>query len=200
MRLILVRHGETIENVKEILAGHSHGSLTKKGVKQAIDASNFLKDENINFAIISDLDRTVKTTNIILRHHENTVIRKSRDLRDRDDGIFTLKQRKDYLEERKKSNVKMSKFKPTGGESFDDVHIRVIHLFKRIKRDFQGKTLLIVSHTAVIAAILMHLDKVSFDGETYIEYRPENCAISIINFKSEHKFDYEIKNSIECLK
>ena len=35
MRLILVRHGETLDNVNGVLRGQGHGKLTKLGVEQA---------------------------------------------------------------------------------------------------------------------------------------------------------------------
>ena len=36
MKLLIVRHGETVENLQRICQGQSHGTLSEKGIKQAI--------------------------------------------------------------------------------------------------------------------------------------------------------------------
>jgi broad specificity phosphatase PhoE len=61
MRLILVRHGETIENRTGISMGHSPGKLTPEGIEQARTLSKHLRDEKIDKALCSDLKRAPAT-------------------------------------------------------------------------------------------------------------------------------------------
>ena len=69
MKLILVRHGETEGNVKQIIQGQTHGKLTKKGIKQAKLLARRLKNEKIDVVFSSDLQRAKNTTKQILNHH-----------------------------------------------------------------------------------------------------------------------------------
>jgi len=57
MRLILVRHGETEENVAKITQGHMPSKLTKQGIEQAKKLALRLKDEKIDKIFVSDLKR-----------------------------------------------------------------------------------------------------------------------------------------------
>ena len=57
MKLILVRHGETNENKNKIVQGFLNTTLSKIGIQQAKKVANRLKDEKIDFAYSSDLDR-----------------------------------------------------------------------------------------------------------------------------------------------
>ena len=46
MKLIITRHGETIENTEGIIQGHLHGTLSKLGKEQARKVAERLKKEN----------------------------------------------------------------------------------------------------------------------------------------------------------
>lgn len=72
MRLILVRHGETFENYHKITQGQLNTKLTQKGFEQIKKAAQRLKNEKIDIAFSSDLDRAVNTCDEILRFHKNT--------------------------------------------------------------------------------------------------------------------------------
>ena len=48
MRLILTRHGETEENVADIIQGHLPGKLSEKGIAQVKKVAKRLKDEKID--------------------------------------------------------------------------------------------------------------------------------------------------------
>ncbi len=48
MRLILVRHAQTEENVRGVYQGHTHGVLTKLGREQARKLGQRLKSEKID--------------------------------------------------------------------------------------------------------------------------------------------------------
>ena len=52
MKLILTRHGETIENKKGILQGQKIGTLSKKGIKQAKKLALRLKGKKIDDTLI----------------------------------------------------------------------------------------------------------------------------------------------------
>lgn len=67
MRLYIVRHGETRENLQKILQGHLPGTLTAQGIEQAHQAARRLTDKGEHYSMIvtSDLKRTLDTSRII---------------------------------------------------------------------------------------------------------------------------------------
>ncbi len=74
MKLILVRHGQTHENVAKIIQGQSQGRLTAQGREQAQKVGLRLKDEKISIAYVSDLERAKQTAKEILKYHSETPI------------------------------------------------------------------------------------------------------------------------------
>ena len=46
-RLLLVRHGETVDNVNQIMQGQTQGELTQNGVLQAEELARQMTDEQI---------------------------------------------------------------------------------------------------------------------------------------------------------
>lgn len=83
MKLIITRHGETIENKKGITQGHLPGHLNKLGIQQARRLAKRLKDEKIDFIYSSDLKRAADTAKIIRKYHKNTPIKFVKELRER---------------------------------------------------------------------------------------------------------------------
>ena len=71
MKLIITRHGETIENAKRICQGHLGGNLSKKGKLQAKKLAERLKNEKLDVIYSSDLKRTKDTTKEIKKYHRN---------------------------------------------------------------------------------------------------------------------------------
>lgn len=83
MRLIITRHGETLENMEGIVQGHMHGTLSKKGIEQAEKLAKALKDEQIDYIYSSDLKRASDTAREISKFHKNVPFQLTKDLRER---------------------------------------------------------------------------------------------------------------------
>ena len=68
VKLVLIRHGQSIANKEDVYTGWSDSPLTKKGVSQARHAGKLLLHEKINFSDVhtSVLVRAIKTANIVL--------------------------------------------------------------------------------------------------------------------------------------
>ena len=86
--LLLVRHGETIDNVRQIMQGQTQGCLTDKGIRQAEALATMLAGEPIDAFVSSDLKRSCDTCRIIARPHQKEVFTTPL-LRERDWGDFT---------------------------------------------------------------------------------------------------------------
>lgn len=86
--LLLVRHGETVDNARQILQGQLQGELNERGREQAHDVSMRLRDRHIDAFVSSDLKRSMDTCRIIAEPHGADIVTTPL-LRERDWGSFT---------------------------------------------------------------------------------------------------------------
>ena len=182
MKLIIVRHGETLENTKGITQGQSNFQLTQNGIEQAKKVSNMLKNTKIDIAFSSDLDRTVDTCIEILKFHNNAKFIKTPILREQSKGIFEGKTREEKSRLLKESIKFYHEWAPTGGESLIEVWERVIPFFEKIKEEYPDKNVLFVSHGGPISCLLTYLHNREIKYSE--EYVPkENTSMSIISIQ-----------------
>ena len=85
---ILVRHGETVDNARQIMQGQTQGELNDKGRDQARQVAQRLACEQLDAVVASDLRRAIQTAEIIATLHGMTV-QTTPLLRERDWGGFT---------------------------------------------------------------------------------------------------------------
>lgn len=86
--IILVRHGETVDNARQIMQGQTQGELNDKGRDQARQVAQRLACEQLDAVVASDLRRAIQTAEIIATLHGMTV-QTTPLLRERDWGGFT---------------------------------------------------------------------------------------------------------------
>ena len=67
MKIYIVRHGQTEENLQRILQGHMPGTLTELGKDQVAKAAEILANNGVKFKCIvsSDLKRALDSAHII---------------------------------------------------------------------------------------------------------------------------------------
>ena len=86
--LFLVRHGETVDNARQIMQGQTQGCLNEKGREQARVVAERLAAESFDAIVASDLRRAIQTAEIIAEPHGLPVVTTPL-LRERDWGGFT---------------------------------------------------------------------------------------------------------------
>ena len=86
--IFLVRHGETVDNARQIMQGQTQGCLNERGTEQALAVAERLAVERVEAVVASDLHRAVQTAEYIARLHGLTVTTTPL-LRERDWGSFT---------------------------------------------------------------------------------------------------------------
>lgn len=64
--LYLVRHGETVDNQRQIMQGQTQGKLNETGIRQAEELREKLAGEGIDVYVSSDLYRSIETCRIIM--------------------------------------------------------------------------------------------------------------------------------------
>ena len=65
MRLILLRHGETLWNQEHRLQGHQNSPLSEKGIQQAKAIKPLIEQFSPKYVVSSDLGRALQTAEII---------------------------------------------------------------------------------------------------------------------------------------
>ena len=171
MKLILVRHGETVENTEDRAQGHLPGKLSELGVSQAKRLGLKLKDEKIDAIYSSDLARAADTAKEIAKYHDADLIL-TEDLRERGQG---------EAEGRTHAEInKIGRENLKGAEPMDDFRARVHKFIAKIKEKHPDDCVVIVAHGGPIAAIL-HED-VSAEEELFaISGRLKNTGITVLD-------------------
>ena len=198
MRLILIRHGETVENVNEIVQGQQNGTLTKKGKEQAKLLGKRLKEEKIDYIICSDLGRVKNTAKEIIKFHQKTPIEYSKEVRERAMGIFEGGKFEVVRDEIKKKGLTRFTHKPEKGENYSMVKKRAERFLKKIKKEFKGKTLLVCSHGAYNKVLLSIILGKKME-EVVENWEQKNTCVNIIEFDPKNTRKIEVK-LINCTK
>ena len=140
--LYLVRHGETIDNVNQIMQGQTQGLLTDNGILQAKDVRDQMASERFTAIISSDLRRSVDTARIIAEPHHLEVIQIPL-LRERDWGSFTGR----YIPDLK------GEVWPDDIETLENLLSRAREFIAYVKATFPEKKVLAVGHGIMNKAI-----------------------------------------------
>ena len=140
--LYLVIHGETIDNVRQIMQGQTQGQLTEEGIRQAETVRDQLRDVPFGAIIASDLKRSVDTARIIAEPHGLEVIQTPL-LRERDWGGFTGRFIPDLKGE----------VWPDDIETLENLLSRAGEFIAYVKRTFPGKKVLAVGHGIMNKAV-----------------------------------------------
>lgn len=140
--LYLVRHGETIDNVRQIMQGQTQGELTETGRAQAAELRDRMAMEPIDVFVASDLKRAIDTALIIAEPHGLQVVTTPL-LRERDWGGFTGRYIPDLKDEPWPDNI----------ESLDLLQRRAQRFLEYIMTNYEGQTVLAVGHGIINKAI-----------------------------------------------
>ena len=73
LKLLIIRHGESLSNVENLFSGHQDVGLTEKGIWQAEQLAERLADTKIDALYSSDLQRAIHTAIIINKKHQLTL-------------------------------------------------------------------------------------------------------------------------------
>ena len=140
--LYLVRHGETVDNARQIMQGQTQGELNENGLRQAREFSEAWKDRHLDAVIASDLKRSVDTARIIAGPHGLEVITIPL-LRERDWGSFTGR----FIPELK------GEVWPDDIETLENLLSRAGEFIAYVRKTFPGKKVLAVGHGIMNKAI-----------------------------------------------
>ncbi len=166
--LVLVRHGQSEWNLKNLFTGWKDPDLSEKGVAEARAAGRLLKAKGLSFdiAYTSVLTRAQHTLDLILAELGQTGLETIRDqaLNERDYGELTGLNKDDARKKWGEEQVLIWRrsydVAPPGGESLKDTLARSLpYYMKHIQPDvLSGKRVLVVAHGNSLRALIMAIE------------------------------------------
>ena len=211
-KLIFVRHGEAETNVKffnSILP--DKWGLTTLGKEQAKTVANDLEGEKIDTFFVSPVFRAKETAQII----ESKI-----GIKPEEDALITEYDFGDWCEISKEERLKLEEyrrykaitsleekyeFKLGGAESRKEVVARVKTFLDKVMKKYEGKTVVVVSHGGILAAIMKNIGDINLEEYDHFENVVEQGVphIRYINSKGKlfdpHKpYIDEITFDCEC--
>jgi broad specificity phosphatase PhoE len=180
VRILLVRHGETVFNVEGRWQGQSDSPLTERGLTQARELGRALAEEPIAAVYSSDLGRALNTATEVARPHHLTVHTDTR-LREVDTGEWTGKGRAEINQEfpggleawaERPSTVRLP-----GGETIYEAQARALAFFTERMPAHTDETIVVISHGAVGQAILVNAMGGTVE-DLWLKQRVDNTQIS----------------------
>jgi broad specificity phosphatase PhoE len=178
MRLILVRHGESVGNAAGVLQGRLDYGLSDLGLRQAHLTGGHLADLGADRVVSSPLLRAA-TTAAVIADAMRLEIGLEADLAEYDIGEgagLTASQLRERFPEMLKSRARGERFLFPGEEGRDAFHERLADALERL-RQLEGTTVA-VAHGGVIGAICHMV--VGLDLDRPGAFMVGNCSLTEI--------------------
>ena len=169
--LVLLRHGQSDWNLKNLFTGWKDPDLTSKGVEEARAAGNCLKAQGLHFdrAFTSSLVRAQHTLELVLAELGTPGLETVRDraINERDYGVLCGLNKDDAIRKWGADQVTQWRrsydVRPPGGESLKDTVARVIPYYcqKILPVVLNGQSVIVVAHGNSLRALIMVLDQLT---------------------------------------
>ncbi len=185
MKLILVRHGETEENVDNIVQGQLPGTLTSNGKSQIKKLAKRLKDEDIAHIYSSDLKRAVDTAKEIAQYHPGVPLDFREDIRESHAGEWTGLHADD---------VDMDN-RPDSAEDLDDLKERAESFLHHVYHAHEDETILVVGHGGINKVLITILKDEPIEHFHDLEDL-SNAGVTVFNIQEEEG-NHELK-MLDC--
>jgi len=166
--LVLVRHGQSEWNLKNLFTGWKDPDLTPEGVEEAISAGRRLKARGLSFdrCFTSALTRAQHTLDLVLGELGQKGLPETRDpaLNERDygdlSGLNKDDARKRWGEEQVHLWRRSYDVAPPGGESLKDTVARALPYYCQniLPAVLRGERVLVAAHGNSLRALVMVLD------------------------------------------
>jgi len=187
--LILVRHGQSEWNEKNLFTGWENPGLTEKGANEAKNAGMLINNLNIKFdhLFTSVLDRAKLTGTIILENinQKDIDIIENKALNERFYGDLQGLNKDECRQKWGAEQVQIWRRSydvgPPGGESLKETGERVLpyYLSEIYPLILDGKNVLVAAHGNSLRSLIKHLDKLSADEIVKLEI-PTGAPIQYI--------------------
>ena len=168
--ICIIRHGQTDRNKAKIIQGRGNFDLNEEGFRQARLTALYLKQQNEHFDVIisSPLNRaidTAKTIKEVLNIDSDIII----------DPNFIEREfgKADGCNIEPNIYDRIIHDDIEGMEKSYEIQTRLINAVKEVAKEYEGKRILITSHSHAIKGLLTGIDKT----RSFLD-QLNNCAIN----------------------
>ena len=185
--LVLVRHGQSEWNLKNLFTGWKDPDLTEKGIEEARAAGRRLKAKGLAFdvAYTSALVRAQHTLHLMLAElgQENLMTIRDAALNERDYGDLTGLNKDDARRKWGEEQVHIWRrsydIAPPNGESLKDTVTRVVPYFNTtiLPLVMQGKPTIVAAHGNSLRALTMALEQLTPETVSSVEISTADLII-----------------------
>jgi alpha-ribazole phosphatase len=172
MRLIFIRHCETVANLEKRYLGWSSSPYTRLGYKQIRDLIEIIGSEQVDVILSSPLSRALTLAEALGRVFEREVEVQDA-LKEMNFGIFEGKTYKEVAErypvEWEEWSMDYRNYRLPQGERFIDFHSRVTGYLDSLR---DPRTYILVTHGGVIQSAITHLLNLDMDARWRFKIPP----------------------------
>ena len=198
MKILFIRHGESIENIRGKMASVVNDApLTKEGLKQTYAFLPVLKKYGVQKVYYSPKERAKRIGEIIdkkLRIPHEAVS----DLSERDWGTWGNKPWREVSKKLDKLSIKQRyEIVPPKGESWKQFEKRLLTAIKRIEAEAEEKgynSVAIVTHKGSLRAIFPVLSKTNI--REHKKFSTELGSISIVSKTDKAHYSLDMLNLV----
>lgn len=177
-KLVLVRHGISEYNAKGIWTGWADPDLTEQGLEDAKKSGESLKDIYFDLGFIAPFKRNRETISQIKKvlRQENLEVIESNEIRERNYGVFTGKNKWDVKKELGQEEFQKLRrgwyYSVEKGESLKQVFERFIPYYRKQIEPLlkQGRNILIVSSGNALRTLVKYLENISDEDISKFEF------------------------------
>lgn len=180
MRLFIVRHGESENNLNRRYTGHFDAELTDNGRSQAIAIRPFLSQFKFDKVYSSDLKRAFETSQLALPNYtaeKTPLIREIKIGRLENMSIADIQP--SIVGEDIYKSVRSHDYTPVGGENLAMLRERVEKFFKTLEASEYNNVVAFAHGGVVMAALKNVIGEYNSDS-----IRRPNCMIAIFDYSN----------------
>ncbi|MBU4375031.1 histidine phosphatase family protein [Patescibacteria group bacterium] len=182
--LYIVRHGTTDFNEQGRYLGRTNLSLNSVGRQQAVGIAEQVKKLRIDFVISSPLKRAMETAEIIKPDEHKIIINPH--FIERSVGVYeglTKNEAKKLFPDLYKKNItRIFNDAPPKGETIKEVQGRVFNGMDEIKKNYQDKNILVVTH-AFVAKVINKYFNPDVSEQDFFDFILKTANIKQYQFK-----------------
>lgn len=191
--IYLIRHGQSVGNLKDQFMGHTDTPLTDLGLRQAEMAAAYLKNIHLDAIYSSDLQRAYNTACATAKLKNMPVIKteKMREIYGGQWETVKFPELHDrFPEDFGTWHNDFRNCRCTGGESVLEMQARIVAEVRRIAEENPGKAVAIFCHATPIRVFRIHCEGdwntpyPSNASTTVAEY--ENGAFKLLQYSVDH--------------
>lgn len=184
MRLIIIRHGESVWNREGRYQGQMDAPLSELGIQQAEALAERLRNEPLYAIFTSPLQRAARTAEAVARFHPALTVQTASALLEIHHGDWqglliddVVRRYGDGLREWREHPTRAQM---PGGESFSNILKRVLDFKEWLLREYNGRNVLVSTHDVVVKILVANA--LGMDMDRINRIWVTNASISVIEY------------------